>query len=333
MTAVRTLYARLDGYVAGSERSYLRVEVLASIVVLLLPAVMTNPYHLRVVEDVAIFTLLALGLNLIFGFTGQISLGHAAFYAVGGYSAAVLQVRFDVPLLLSWVSAVALGMFVAWLLSFPLSRLHGHYLALGTLALGLIVETLLVQQVSLTGGHDGTLLPASSTLGPWMSIRFPYVVLAAAVIGYWLVRNLTSGSVGRALRALRDDPAGAAALGVEVSRYKTIVFVIAGGMAAAAGVLYAHHAQVVTPEVFSFHTSVQVLLMVVIGGMASRFGSVLGAAMVVVLPEAMNFLNDAKNLTFALLVLTVLLFLPGGLAGLPRAVRDAVRRRRSGVAR
>lgn len=306
-------------------RALLGIELALTVLVLLLPIIISNAYYLRVVQDVAIFALLALGLNLIFGFTGQISLGHAAFYALGGYGAGILQTKAGVPLVIAWLAAVLLAMLVAWLISFPLLRLQGHYLALGTLAFGLIVSTLLVQLVPLTGGHDGILVPALTTLGEWLSIRFPYVIIGTAVVGYWLVRNITSGSVGRALVALRDDPAGAAALGIQVARYKTIVFVIAGGLAAAAGVLYAHHAQVVTPEVFGFQTSVQILLIVVIGGMASRLGSIIGAAAVIGLPEFLHSLEEAKNLTFALVVLAVLLFLPGGLVGLPRAIARAFR--------
>lgn len=290
-------------------------EIAATALVLLLPGLIANAYHLRLAQDVAILAILALSLTLIFGYTGQISLGQAAFYAVGGYGSAIVQTDLGVPAPLAWIFAIVLGMAAAYVISLPLLRIHGHFLALGTLALGLIVETMLVQLVPLTGGHDGILLPSVVNLGPWITARFPYIVAIFLVLAYWLVRNLTARSVGRSFLALRDDPQGAAALGIPVTRYKTLAFMIGGGLAAAAGVLYAHHTQVITPEVFGFSTSIQVLLVVVIGGMTSRFGALVGAAIVVLLPESLQFLQESENLIFGLFVLGALLFLPGGVVG------------------
>lgn len=311
---------------APRRRATFVVELGATAVVIALPAIIPSAYALRLVQDVAIFGILALGLTLIFGFTGQISLGQAAFYAIGGYTSAILQTDLGVPAPIAWAVAITLGMLVALVTSLPLLRIHGHFLALGTLALGLIVETLLIQLVPLTGGHDGILLPGITSLGPWLQLRFPYVVMIFLVVAYWIVRNLTTRGVGRSFLALRDDPAGASALGIPVTRYKAFAFMIGGGLAAAAGVLYAHHVQVITPDVFDFETSVQVLLIVVIGGMVSRVGAILGAIVVVVLPEVLHEFEEPKNLIFALVVLAVLLFLPGGLAGGITSLGRRVRR-------
>jgi len=309
----------------GSRRALFSAEIVASIVVILLPAIVPSAYQLRLLQDVAIWGVLALSLTLVLGYTGQISLGQAAFYAVGAYTAVILQTALGVPAPLAWIAAILLGMALAYAVSLPLLRIHGHFLALGTLALGLIVETLLVQLAPITGGHDGIRIPGSVYLGEWVQLRFPYIVLGVLVASYWLVRNLTQRSAGRAFLALRDDPAGAAALGIPVARYKTTVFMIGGGLAATAGVLYAHHTQVVTPETFGFATSIEVLLIVVIGGMSSRIGAVLGAAVVVFFPEWLEFLQEAENLVFGLLVLAILLFLPGGIVG---GLRNLVRRLR-----
>jgi branched-chain amino acid transport system permease protein len=299
----------------SSKRWIFTAELVGTALVLLLPGLIANAFYLRLAQDVAILAILALGLTLIFGFTGQISLGQAAFYAVGGYASAIVQTQFGVPAPLAWVFAILLGMGAAYVISLPLLRIQGHFLALGTLALGLIVETMLVQFVDLTGGHDGIRLPSLTHLGEFMMARFPYVVAIFLVLAYWLVRNLTARSVGRSFLALRDDPNGAAALGIPVTRYKTMAFMIGGGLAAAAGVLYAHHTQVITPEVFGFNTSMQVLLVVVIGGMTSRFGAIIGAAIVVLVPEVLQFLQESENLIFGLLVLAALLYLPGGIVG------------------
>jgi branched-chain amino acid transport system permease protein len=301
---------------AGGRRIQFLAELAATPVLLLLPVLLSGtPYVLRIVLDVAIWSILAFSLTLIFGFTGQISLGQAVFFAIGAYGAALLQTKLSVPFPIAWILAVLLAMGVAFLVALPLLRIHGHFLALGTLALGLILTTLLVQMRDVTNGYDGVLMPSFTFLGAWLTQNFGYIVLGLFALAYWLVRNLTSRGVGRALFALRDDPAGAAALGIPVTRYKTLVFMIGGGLAGLAGVLYAHHSQVITPEAFTFDASIHVLLIVVIGGMSSRVGAVLGAAVVVALPELLQSLQDPKQLIFALIVLAVLLFMPGGLVG------------------
>lgn len=292
------------------------IELAATAVVLLLPLLLSgSPYVLRIALDVAIWSILALSLTLIFGFTGQISLGQAVFFALGAYGAALLQTKLGVPFPIAWIAAVLLAMAVAFVVALPLLRIHGHFLALGTLALGLILSTLLVQMRDITNGYDGVLMPAMTVLGPWLAKNFPFVILIFLALAYWLVRNLTSRGVGRALLALRDDPTGAAALGIPVTRFKTLIFVIGGGLAGMAGVLYAHHSQVITPEAFTFDASIHVLLIVVIGGMASRVGAIVGAAVVVALPEVLHSLEEPKNLIFALTVLAILLFMPGGIVG------------------
>ncbi len=299
-----------------SRRIGFRVELVATIVVLMLPLLLSgSPYILRIALDVAIWSILAFSLTLIFGYTGQISLGQAVFFAIGAYGAAILQTKLGLPFPVAWIAAVVISMVVAFLVALPLLRIHGHFLALGTLALGLILTTLLVQMRDITNGYDGVLLPAFTYLGPWLSKNFAFVILGFLMLSYWLVRNLTNRGVGRALFALRDDPAGAAALGIPVTRFKVLIFTIGGGLAALAGLLYAHHSQVITPEAFTFDSSIHVLLIVVIGGMSSRVGAILGSAVVIVLPEMLHSLEGPKNLIFALIVLAILLFLPGGLVG------------------
>jgi len=312
----------------GSRRSIL-FEGLLSVAFIIMPGVLATAYQVRILENIAIFALLAIGLNLAFGFSGQISLGHAAFYAIGAYGSAILETRYGVPVVIAWPAAVALGMLLALLISLPVVRLRGHYLAMATLAFGLIVETLLSQGGRFTGGHDGIIIPVTQLLGDAIQAYLAYAVVMAALIAHWLLRSLTGSTVGRALRALRDDPDGAASLGIPVARYRTLTVVVAGGLAALAGVFYAHIAQVITPEVFGFSTSIQILMMVVIGGMGHRFGGVLGAAAVLIIPELLYGLAEYRNLAFALLILIVLVFLPRGIAGLPWTLRSLYRRARN----
>lgn len=298
-------------------QAVLGIEIAVSVLVIVLPGILPNAYFVRILEDIAVFSLLAMGLNLVFGYTGQVSLGHAAFYAIGAYGTAILETRLGVPIAIAWPLAIVLSMVVAWIISFPVLRLRGHYLALGTLAIGLIASTLIGQGGQVTGGHDGIFVDVEQALGPFLSVYLPYVVVIVAVIAYWALRNLTSRSVGRALRALRDDPDAAASLGIPVVRYRITSFVVAAGLAAIAGIFYTHIAKVITPEVFDFDTSLQILVMVIIGGMGHRLGGVVGAVVVLILPEFLYAFDQAKTLIYAVLVLVVLLFLPKGLAGLP----------------
>lgn len=327
-TAVRTQRHLPRPKRHGAQRRLFWFEIVGSVLILLLPALVPSAYQMRLIQDVAIWGILALSLTLVLGFTGQISLGQAAFYAVGAYTSVILQTALGIPAPLAWAVAIAFGMLTAYLISLPLLRTQGHFLALGTLAIGLIVETLLVQLAPITGGHDGIRIPGAQYLGEWVQLRFPYIVLGFLVAAYWLVRNLTQRSAGRAFFALRDDPAGAAALGIPVARYKTFVFMIGGGLAATAGVLYAHHTQVVTPDTFGFGTSIEVLLIVIIGGMSSRLGAIVGAVVIVFFPEWLEFLAKAENLVFGLVVLAILLFLPGGIVGGIRSLIDHFARTR-----
>jgi branched-chain amino acid transport system permease protein len=335
MSAVSQRVARGGGLRGTEARSstMARVKLIAAIAVsvfiVAIPSFVSNLLILQLLIHIAILSLLSLGLNLVFGFTGQISIGHAGFYALGAYSAAILETKVDLPWYAAWPLGIVITMVLAWLLSFPILRLRGHYLAMGTLAFGLIVFTLILNWIPVTGGSDGIILPARTILGPELAIRLPYIVLGSAVLAYWGLRNLVSASVGRALRALRDDEDGADALGIPVRRYKTIAFVIAAGLAAVAGILFAHHTQVITPETFAFNMSIQILLMVVIGGMASNIGAIIGAALVVVLPHYLQAFEQYQSLIWAALVLVILLFEPRGVVGLGDQVVNRRSRRAS----
>lgn len=312
-----------------TQRTITWVEIAVSVTVLFLPALIGSAYQTRLLENIAIFALLAMGLNLAFGFTGQISLGHAAFYAVGAYGSGLMETKLGLPIWIAWPAAILLCMVLGYLISLPVMRLSGHFLALATLAFGLIVETLIAQGGSVTGGHDGIIIPVRSVMGEFLQENFTFVIVGVAVVSYWILRNLTNSSVGRALRATRDDADGASALGISVSRSRIMSVVVGAGLAGVAGIFYAHVAQVITPEVFAFHTSIQILMMVVIGGMGHRLGGVLGAAVVILLPEFLWGLEHYQHITFGVLVLIVLLFAPKGVAGLPAQLTQLFRRGRA----
>jgi branched-chain amino acid transport system permease protein len=195
---------------------------------------------------------------------------------------------------------------------------------MATLAFGLIVETFLRQWKSLTGGHDGITLMTQTILGEWFAGHLYYFIVGSAILVFWLLHNLARSSVGRAHRALRDDEDAAEALGISVRKHKVFAFVLSSVIASLAGIWYAHFALVITPEVFSLHTSIQILMMVVIGGLASNAGAVLGAAFLVVLPEFLHSFQEAAVLIYGIIVLAVLIFFPQGIVGLLRYASKAL---------
>ena len=268
------------------------IYILLAILILLLPTYMNDPYIMRVVQMIAIFALLGLGLNFLFGYTGQISIGHSAFYGMGAYVSAILETRFEMFFLLAWVIAIAFTAIVAYLLSFPILKLKGHYLAMATLALVLIVETILGQWKPVTGGHDGITVITSMVVGQWFVDYLYYFIIGSTLIAIWVLNNIAKSSVGRAHQALRDDEDAAKSLGVPVKKYKVNAFVFSAVLAAIAGIWYVHLAMVITPEVFGLHVSIQLLMMVVLGGMGSNLGAILGAMFIIMLPE---FLSDFQG--------------------------------------
>lgn len=304
------------------------IFIALGLIVLFFPTFYDSPYLIRIIEMVAIFSLLGLGLNFLFGYTGQISIGHSAFYAFGAYISAILETKYDVHFLIAWAIAIIFTGVIAYVISFPILKLKGHYLAMATIAFVLIVDTILGQWIPVTGGHDGITILSVSVLGPWLSQNLYYFIIGSTLVTIWLLRNISKSSIGRAHQALRDDENGAESLGVPVKRYKVNAFVFSAMLAALAGVWYAHLAMVITPEVFDVNVSIQLLMMVVVGGLGSNLGSILGAIFIIVLPELLYGFQDASMFVDGVIVLLVLLFLPGGLAGIFTKIKQILLRRK-----
>lgn len=283
-------------------------------VLALLPIVLVNRFYYDVAINIGIAAMVAIGLNLLMGFAGQISLGHAGFFGLGAYCSAILTSRFDWPPLLALVAGLAVVGTLAFVLARPILRLKGHYLAMGTLGLGVIVSIILNQEVGLTGGPDGMPVPPLSVAG-WAieSERTWYwVVSALLVLCCWIASNLIESPAGRALRSIDGSEPAAAMIGVNISRYKTFVFVVSALFASLAGSLFAHHAAFLTPVEAGFFKSVEFVTMVVLGGVASIYGSVLGAAVLVALPQFLTFFHEYEHLVFGLVLILTMIFLPKG---------------------
>jgi branched-chain amino acid transport system permease protein len=275
-----------------------------------------------------------LGLNMLVGYSGQISLGHGAFFAIGSYAAAILMDRYDTPYGIALLAAAALCFVVGVLFGLPALRLDGHYLALATFALAVAVPQLLkwkaidawtggVQGISLTKPQAPAGLPLSQD--QWLY----FVALAAAICAFAGARSLLAGRIGRAMVAIRDQPIAAVAMGIDVARVKTLTFGLSALYTGFAGAMTAIAVQFVSPDSFPVFLSITLIVGVVVGGLATISGATFGAAFIQFVPNLVD--QVSKSATWAIygvLLMIVVFVLPGGIADGMSALRRAVARRR-----
>jgi branched-chain amino acid transport system permease protein len=299
-----------------------------SLLLLVWPLIMHNPYHLGLSNLIAIYVIVVLGLNLFIGYTGQISLGHAAFFAIGAYGSAFGTATLGGP---AWPVMIAVALaagLIALAVGVPALKLSGHYLAMATLGFNIVVYAVLVQWDAVTGGPSGFSGIPYLAVGPLVfdsEIRFHYLVWSAAMVALLLCLNLVRSGVGRGLAALAEDDVAAAALGVDTRRAKIKVFVLSAVLASLAGSLFAHCYAFVSPDSFGIFVSVDFVIMVVVGGMGSIWGTLFGTALITLLPEWIEHLDVYKDIVHGLILVLILIFLPQGLVtGLVEAVRTRI---------
>lgn len=282
-------------------------------------------YIVYLLNLVGIFGLVAIGLNLLIGFSGQSSLGHAGFFAIGAYASALLTKLLGLPFWVAIPIAGALTAGIGALIALPALRLKNLYLAIATLGFGIVAQKLIFEWRSLTGGGGGLQVPTPTFLH--LSIadgnRMTWVIAIALAAGTWAASRIAAGRTGRALIMLRESEAAAGCTGIHVARYKVIAFALSAFYTGVAGGLYANLVRYVNPESFGVNMSIMFLAMIVIGGMGSVRGALLGAAFYVAVPEAVRGFKDAPGLIFGLSLMLVVILLPGGLVSLFRRRRGA----------
>lgn len=301
------------------------------VLLLVVPWIAPNNYFLGLAILWLINVILVSSLNLLMGYSGQISLAHAAFYGLGAYVSGVLSAKYGVSPWLGTLAALAVTGAVAWVVGYPTLRLSGHYLAMATLGFNAIVSVLFVEMHEVTGGPNGLVNIPSYSIAGWKlasEVRFYYFALAVAGVALLLVMNLLDSRTGRALRALASAETGAACMGIDVHRHKIIVFVVSSMLAAVAGCLYAHQNNFVSPENFDFFASVMLVVMVALGGTGHFWGALLGALLYTAMPELLRAVGDLEILVFGVFLVLVLLFFPRGLGGLVDRVALRLGRRR-----
>ena len=295
-----------------------------------------NSYLLYILDLIYISVLVALGLNLLAGYAGQISIGHAAFYALGAYASAILQAKLGLPFLLTMLLAASFTAAVGYMVGLPAIRLHGLFLAMATLAFGRVVEELLVIPLlePLTHGADGLPVPVArigSILLKSDTRAFYYLCLVLATVMTWVAVNIVNSRTGRAFIALRESEIAAQTNGIDLARYKTIAFALSAFYTGLAGALYAQAVTFIAPDGFTIFLSVRFLAVIIIGGMGSILGSVLGAITLAVLPELFAKLPGewgAPMIFYGAALVLVIMFMPQGIAGSLMALRYRLALRR-----
>src|SRR5574343_750618 len=281
----------------------------------ILPWVLPNSFYLDLVIRMGINAVIVLGLNLLMGFAGQISLGHAGFLGIGAYASAVLPTHLGWhPVLAMGAGALGAGLLAA-LLARPIFRLKGHYLAMATLGLGIIISITVRNEAAWTGGPDGMPVPPFALLGLELSTdrQWYWVVAGLLALSVWASLNLIDSPFGRALRALHGSEVASRVVGVDVARYKVIVFVMSAMFASRMGSVTAHYIGFVSPNFADFFHSIELVTMVVVGGMASVFGSLIGAVLLTALPQALATFEGWETVVFGAILMGCMIFLPKGL--------------------
>jgi branched-chain amino acid transport system permease protein len=291
----------MRGTIARLARSRHAALMAIAAAVLLLPLVAPSLFYLRIATLVFIFALAVLGLNLLMGFAGQVSLGHAGFFGIGAYAVAVGPAHLGVP---AW-AALPLGAVLAGLLAFvvgrPILRLKGHYLAVATLGMGLLIGMVFTNEARWTGGPDGMPVARLVLLG-WTA--------RGTQTWYWISgATLALG----AFRAIHDSEIAATVLGVDVARYKLIAFVLSAVYAAVAGAYLALFDGLVTPATAGFLRSIEFVAMAVMGGLGSILGSVVGAALLTVLPQLLTVFHDYEQIALGTIMIVFMIFLRAGI--------------------
>jgi len=275
-----------------------------------LPLLTANTYYLYVGASAGLLVIVTAGLNVLAGFTGQISLGHAGFYAIGAYAAALLSLKAGCNPVLAALAAVALAALIGAAVAGAALRVSGPYLAMVTIAFGIIVEGILVEWVSLTGGPGGVFNI------PKPALRTSYwLILGAAGLALWLVANLRASAWGRAFLAVRDSDVAAESLGLSAHYVRTVSFSVSAAFAGGAGALFATLNGYISPDSFTLQSSILFLLALLFGGMGFTAGPVVGSLVLTLLPELLTRLADYRLILYGGLLLLSIYWLPSGVVG------------------
>jgi len=309
----------------------LLVPAALAVVVLIFPRLVTSNYWMNLINLAISFSIACLGLNIVLGYAGQLSLAQAAFWGVGAYTSAILTTQLGLPVWAGMFAAFFVAAFFGILLGIPTLKLSGHYLAMATIGFGVILQLILVNAIWLTNGSDGIPKIPSPWIGS-LELKDPgtifYVAAVALVLLTWGAIQLKDSRVGRAFMAIRENEMAAGTAGVDTTYYKIMAFSLSAGYAGFGGWLFAHSgSHYISPDTFSFEQSVIMLVMAVLGGNGSAIGSIVGAILLTLLPEVLRFLKDSYMMVYAAGIILIMIFMPSGIAGLVKNLPVSARLR------
>ena len=300
--------------------------IVAAILLLGLPWVVTNKYYIHILISVGLYSILALSLNLVTGYAGQLSFCHVAFYGIGAYTGGLLMLRLGVSFWLAILAGALMAAFFGLILGLPTLRLRGDYLAIVTLGFGEIVRLVLINSTELTRGPLGRPgIPSPNLFGYQFSGRVPYyyLILVFLLLTLFLMRRITNSGIGLSMLAVKHDEIAAESIGIAPIKYKLLAFVLSAAFAGAVGVFYASYVSFISPDTFVYTDSVTILAMVVLGGMASLPGAVLGALVLSAVPEILRAINDYRMVLYGLLMVLMMIYRPQGFWGMQRRLKNA----------
>jgi len=281
------------------KRNSLILGVVALIALIAFPLVITNPYYIHLAETILIYAILLFGLDIVVGYTGEVSLGHAGLFGIGSYTAGALFFKLGVPFALAVPASIAVTAVFGALLALPALRVTGPYLAMVTLAFGTIIQILINEMTFLTEGPLGIKVPKPAFFGHKLNeVEYFYVVAVLMVIALIVVNRLLKSHFGRAFQALRASPVACDCMGVSVYRYKVFAFVFSAGLAGLAGSLYTYSEEYISPNTYNFELTILFLLAVIMGGRKTRSGPILGAAIVVMLPSLLSDIELFRKIAY-----------------------------------
>lgn len=279
----------------------------ALVFVLINSGVLSRQYKSLIVP-ICVNIMLAVSLNLVTGFLGELSLGHAGFMSIGAYSSALLSIALSntFPPVLAFFTALICGgisaAFFGFLIGVPVLRLRGDYLAIVTLAFGEIIKSI-INYLKITGGSKG--LSKIPLYSDYKNFTVVFVIMVITIV---LISNLIDSRDGRAIKSIRDNDIAAESIGINISRYKVMAFVIAAGFAGIAGALYAHNVGIIKPSIFDYNKSIEILVFVVLGGMGNIPGSIISAIILTLLPEFLRGADNLRMLLYAIVLIVMMIF-------------------------
>ncbi len=295
------------------------------VLILTLPIFVSNLYYLHIINLVGIYTLVTIGLNILSGYTGQTSMGQAGFFAVGTYVTSLMMMNFDLPFFVALVIGVVITSIFGLIISIPAMKLTGPYLVLATVGFGEIVRLVLLNWTPVTRGAAGLTgipFPEIFALQIKTEKQFYYFIIFFVVLGLYIATRIAKSKIGRTFSAIREDDLAAEAMGVNVTRYKIIAFVISAMFAGLAGGLFGTFSGVTSPDSFTFDDSISFLCMSVVGGNKTIIGAVVGAFVLTGLSEALRVFQGTRLIIYGLILIFTVIYMPNGLVGILEKLRN-----------